>query len=265
MSDAERRQSESGVDRGRSTALHQQLSESLRAVIDAQVADTKLPSEEELVATYDVSRATVRRALQTLVDEGVLIRRQGKGTFVAPAAVVQSLDSLQPFVQSLPENGEFDRRLIDLRWLASDDVPPELGGANATALGFRRLYLIDSQPRALGDVVVAEAFGNRINRADLEANAIYHVLRELGVVLHHADFTFAAESADDLAAESLEVAPGSPLLKLRRVSYDVNGDAVEVTTHRLLPEVHRLRLTVEADSLPTLFGDPRLWPSLARA
>ncbi len=238
-------------------ALHEQLSDELRALIQRQDVDTKLPTEEELLQAYGVSRTTVRRALQTLVEEGLLVRRQGKGTFVARSPVVQSLDRLMPFVASLTSEGEREALLVDVGWLSGAEVPAALGGPDARAFGFRRLYLIDERPHALLHSMVTEALGRQIRRADLEVQPIYHVLeQQLGVTPSRASFTISCGPADDDVAELLAVEAGSPLLMLRRLTFDEHGTAVESATHWLLPELHRLRLSVDKHGLAPLFELP---------
>ncbi|CAN5871183.1 GntR family transcriptional regulator [soil metagenome] len=236
------------------STLHEQLSTELRAFIQRQTVDRKLPTEEELMEGYGVSRTTVRRALQTLVEEGLLVRRQGKGTFVAPSPVVQSLDRLRPFAASLTSEGEREALLVDLGWLSGDEVPAALGGPDALAFGFRRLYLVEQRPHALLHSMVPEALGRHIGRADLEAQPIYDVLqKQFGVMLSRADFTISCRPAEEAIAKLLHVKPDTPLLILRRVTFDDHGAAVESATHWLLPDMHRLQLSVDSHGLAPLF------------
>lgn len=239
--------------RASASTLHEQLSAELRAFVQRQAIDTKLPTEEDLMEIYGVSRTTVRRALQTLVEEGLLVRRQGKGTFVAPAPVVQSLDRLMPFAASLTSEGEREALLVDSRWLSGDEVPAALGGPDARVFGFRRLYLVEGRPHALFHSMVPEALGHHIGRADLEDQPIYHVLqKQLGITLSRADFTISCRQADEAIAELLSVKPDTPLLILRRVTFDDHGAAVESATHWLLPDMHRLQLSVGSHGLAPL-------------
>lgn len=233
--------------------MHEQLAAELRAFVQRQAVDTKLPTEEELLEAYGVSRTTVRRALQTLVEEGLLVRHQGKGTFVAQSPVVQSLDRLMPFAASLETKGEREARLVDLGWLTGEEVPTALGGPDGRAFGFRRLYMVEQRPHALIHSMVPEVLGRQISRTDLEAQPIYHVLqKQLGITLHHADFTISCRQADETIAELLSVKPDTPLLILRRVTFDDHGAAVESATHWLLPDAHRLQLSVDSHGLAPL-------------
>jgi GntR family transcriptional regulator len=102
--------------------------------------------------------------------------------------------------------------------------------------------------------MVPEALGRHIGRADLEDQPIYHVLqKQLGVTLSRADFTISCRQADDAIAELLSVKPDTPLLVLRRVTFDDDGAAVESAVHWLLPDMHRLQLSVDSHGLAPLF------------
>lgn len=240
-------------------ALHEQLTALLREQIERTGPGSKLPTEDELLEAYGVSRTTVRKAVETLVNEGVLIRRQGKGTFVALQPIVQSLDRLAPFVEALPNEESTHTRLIEHGWVSGEAVPEPLGGPNATAMMFRRLYLTDEIPHALVRSTVREDLGRRINRDDLEQHPIYDLLQnQLGVMLHEAELNVSCrpanrdvtESLDPDVPDLLEILPGSSLLILERVTVDRQRVPVECATHYLRPDVYRLRVHAQADGLP---------------
>jgi GntR family transcriptional regulator len=238
-------------------ALHEQLSGLLRTLVEGAGSESRIPSEEELVRTFQVSRTTVRRAIETLVDEGVLIRRQGRGTFLARPQVVQSLDQLRPFVDAFADDASVQARLINFGWISGIAVPAAIGGPEAQALKFERLYLSDDVPHALVRGLVTEELGRQIRRAQLEAHPIYHVLQnELHVVLREARVTVRCELAEPEIADWLKLDASSPLLVLERVTLTDGGRAVEVASHYLLPEVYRLRLTVAGGELPPLMRFP---------
>jgi GntR family transcriptional regulator len=245
------------LSRSGSQALHEQLSARLRALIEQGEHGTKLPTEEELVRAFDVSRTTVRRAIQTLVTEGILVRRQGMGTFIARPNVVQSLDRLSPFVDAFASVESVETRLLDFRWIAGEEVPDEFAGPSGEALTFRRLYLTDGVPHALVHIRLPDDVGHRISRAQLEEHPIYHVLQnELALKLQRAQITVASEAAEPDVADALEVPSMTPLLVLRRVTFSDDGRPVEVGTHYLLPDVYRLRLTVSGGELAPLIWLP---------
>ncbi|HEX3468967.1 MAG TPA: GntR family transcriptional regulator, partial [Candidatus Elarobacter sp.] len=96
------------LQRQSSHSLYEQIADRLRQTIIASDEPGQLPTEEALVQLYGVSRSTVRKAVQRLVDESLLVRRQGKGTFVAQPIpkIVHSIDRLAPFYETFRQAGE---------------------------------------------------------------------------------------------------------------------------------------------------------------
>ncbi|MGH2857566.1 MAG: GntR family transcriptional regulator, partial [Solirubrobacteraceae bacterium] len=229
------------LDRASPQALHEQLSERVRALIDDAGHGGRLPTEDALVRMFDVSRATVRRAVDTLVDEGTLVRRQGRGTFVTRAHEVSPLDRLRPFVDAFDGDEGVQTRVVAFAWVSGPEVPQAFGGPDAEALMFERLYLSEEAPHALVRVMVPEDLGRGITRAQIEHHPIYHVLRdELGQTLREADVAVRCEPAGGAVARSLGVVEGSSLLVLERATLDQDGRIIEVAKHFLLPEQYQL-------------------------
>lgn len=240
-------------------ALHEQLSERIRALIGSAGDEGRLPSEDELARTFEVSRATVRRAVETLVQEGELVRRQGRGTFIARPRVVGHLDRLSPFVDAFTDDDRVETRLLTFAWVSGPEyeLPVAIGGPDGEALMFERLYLSDGTPHALVRVMVPSAIGRRITRAQIEMHPIYHVLRDqLKETLWEAHVTVRCEPADRATAQALKVAEGSWLLVLGRATTREKGEVVEVATHFLRPDVYQLELTAHGGSLPRLIRLP---------
>lgn len=244
------------LERSGDLALHEQLSDRLREFAKAAGHGSRLPSEQHLIERYGVSRVTVRRAMETLVEEGVVVRHQGRGTFVGPQRV-QSLDRLRPFVDAFEENSDVEARLLDFGWTSSATLPAGCGGPNGRALTFRRLYVSDGAPHALIRVSVPEALGRRITREALKSRPIYHVLQnDLEIGLRDARLDVTSELAGFDVADLLQIPAGSHLLVLGRVTVDVHGEVVEASTHYLRPEAYRLRLTVGGGALPEVIRLP---------
>lgn len=247
------------LNRSSPMALHEQLSGRIRALIDDEASDeARLPSEDALARTFQVSRATVRRALETLVAEGSLVRRQGRGTFIARPHVIRHLDRLGPFVESFSDNDSVQTRLASFAWVKPDavDVPAALAAA-AQVLMFERLYLTDGAAHALVRVMLPEDIGRQITRAQVEESPIYHVLRdELDVNLQEAQVTVRCEPGGAEVARLLGVAPQSALLVLQRSTAGDDGRVVEAATHFLRPDAYQLELTARGGSLPRLIRLP---------
>lgn len=133
-------------------SLHMQLADILREKINSRTWSVKsrIPSEHELMERYGLSRGTVRRAISSLVDEGLLVRRHGKGTFVAEPALSHTVESRPfSFAEALHEQGkQFVTAVID-EWVtpASADVAAELHiPPHSDVMFLRRVRSVDGEP-----------------------------------------------------------------------------------------------------------------------
>lgn len=228
--------------------LHEQLSDRLRAeLLFTYRAGDQIPTEEAIGDTYGLSRVTVRRAIQTLVESGTLIRRQGKGTFVAPPKprIICEIDRLGPFMAAFADSKEnVSVRLFDFAWVMGEQVPAKFEG-HESALIYNRVYETDGTPHASLRIALPGHLGEKVSRGDAAKMGIYQILQEkVRVIPWRANFLISSELPDGQLAERLRVSPTTPLLVLERVSFDKNGNVIEQTIHHLLPEVYKLSVNV---------------------
>ena len=209
-----------------SSPLYHQLMTRISADIEKGTypVGSRIPPEHELEQLYRVSRVTVRRALAELTAEGLLERKQGKGTFVSTPRVRQNLKNLHSFHDSCKLNGVTPGTdVIHVKETAADDGDAEELNLNAGA----RILEILRVRRADGIPVVLET--NRFSMAyayleDQDLNgSLYALLREYGVepklALHDVSLRFASEEE----AKLLEIEAGAPLVRLHEVVYDQRG------------------------------------------
>lgn len=238
------------LDRDNARALHEQLSDRLRTeLLSSRQADEQIPTEKEIGEIFGLSRITVRRAIQTLVEQGVLIRRQGKGTFIArpKPRIVYHIDRFGPFMAAFANTEEkVSVKLLDFAWVKGEAVPRAFKGEQS-ALAYDRLYETDGIPHALICVTLPGRLGDRVTRTDASTMGVYQILQErLRVPPVRASVDISSELPDASLARKLRVSPSSPLLRIERVSYDQKGAVIESTTHHLLPEVYKVSVNVQA-------------------
>ncbi len=244
------------LERDSAHPLYEQVLDRLRDLIArAGESGRQLPSEEELTGQFNVSRSTVRKAMRRLVDEDALVRRRGKGTFIARPVpnIVHSIDRLAPFFETFRQVGEEIRtEVIDFSWEENADLPKELKGWERPVLAFRRRYVSRGVPHAITRIQVPFQIGRRLARADIETAPIYDVLRTtLGLGLRHAQFLVSCRQPSHEMSELLEISQGSLLLVLDRITHDKGGQAVERTTHFLRPDVYQLSVVLKnIDRIP---------------
>ncbi|HEY8425541.1 MAG TPA: GntR family transcriptional regulator [Limnochordales bacterium] len=191
----------------------------------------RIPSERQLAQHLGISRMTVRQALVELVQESVLVRRQGRGTFVAERKIEQGLVSLTSFSEDMRRRGmRPGARLLDME---VQEAPPKVEKAlgldgDRRVLVIRRLRLADGIPMALETSHLPIARVPSVPRRRVVEGSLYEYLQgELGIDLARAHQTLEPVLAGESEARLLGVEPGSPLLLMERTTYDATGEPVE--------------------------------------
>jgi GntR family transcriptional regulator len=193
--------------------------------------DSTLPPERELAETYKVSRMTVRQAIIELVNEGILVRRKGIGTFVAPPKLEQALSRLTSFTEDMAQRG----MKAGAKVISFDEIVPEPTIRKTLALetGDKayesvRLRLADDVPMALETTTLPVSLCPGLARQDLENQSLYRLLAERwGVRLDYATQSIEPVCASPHEASLLHVAQGMPLLLMHRITYNQDGRAIE--------------------------------------
>lgn len=188
-------------------------------------AGDAVDSERELAKIHHVSLMTARHALAALEREGLVERRPGVGTFVAPPKI--HFNKLVSFSEQMASRGLSARsRLLSA---AIIDGEPEIAARlrlppSARMLSIKRLRQGADEPFALeGAYLSADDFPG-LAQAQLERGSLFSVLeREYGVSLSHADEEIDATTADPKTAELLAVPRGAPLLRIRQIIFSTTG------------------------------------------
>lgn len=194
---------------------------------------SKLDSELDLAERLGISRPTMRAALRQLVDKGLLVRRRGIGTMVAPKPVRRAV-ALTSLYDDLKQAGREPRThvLALEEVLCPPDVAEHLGlGPTAPVLSFERLRVAGSDPIALMHNVVPAGL-LEIEKEGLERTGLYDLFRKSGIAPHIATQRIGARKAGAEEAELLEIEPGDPVLTMTRIAYDTNGRPIEYGSHR---------------------------------
>jgi GntR family transcriptional regulator len=192
-----------------------------------------IPSEMELAARYKVSQGTVRKAIDEMAADNLVIRRQGKGTFVATHAEQQVQFR---FLRLMPDDGEpggMERRFLDCRRLrAPADVARALDlKSGDPAVQVRRLLFFRGRPVVLDDIwLPANLFkGLTAERLGEYKGPMYGLFEsEFGVRMIRAEEKIRAVAADAAAAELLGLPEGAPLLSVERLSLTYGDKPVEL-------------------------------------
>ncbi len=210
--------------------LYQRLQVALRGAIETQVLkpEEALPPERDLAAGFDVSRITVRKALDGLVAEGLLTRRQGAGTFVA-GRVEKQFSKLTSFSEDMAARGRVPRS----EWISkveSSVTPDEsltLGLSPGTrVLRFGRVRFADQMPMALEYSTIS---GFALPGIEAVDSSLYAALEAAGNRPVRALQRLRAVLFDEAQAKLLDIEPGAPGLFIERRGYLEDGRPVEMT------------------------------------
>ncbi len=191
-----------------------------------------IPSEKDLAARFRVSQGTVRKAVDELASENLLVRRQGKGTFVATHAEEKVQFRFLRLQPDAGEAGRMQRRFIDCRRLrASADVARALGlKSGDAAVQIRRVLSFREQPVVLDDIWLpgAQFKGLTAERLAEYRGPLYGLFEsEFGVRMIRAEERIRAVAADAAAAAHLGVSVGAPLLCVERLAMTYGDVPVE--------------------------------------
>ncbi|MEU2286532.1 GntR family transcriptional regulator [Streptomyces sp. NPDC013178] len=222
------------LDRTSPVPLYYQLAQQLEAAIEhgALAPGNLLGNEIDLSTRLGLSRPTVRQAIQSLVDKGLLVRRRGVGTQVVHSQVKRPLElsSLYDDLEAAGQ-GPTTHVLRNERVPATADVAAALGiaeGAEVTLL--ERLRSTHGQPVAFLCNYLPPALLD-LDTQRLEETGLYRLLRAAGITLHSARQTIGARSAGAEEAALLAEEEGAALLTMQRTAYDDTGRPVEYGTH----------------------------------
>jgi GntR family transcriptional regulator len=242
------------IKRDTPVPYHYQLSELLRLEIESgnwKVGE-QIPVEEDLCAYFSLSRTTVRKSLDALVNRGLLRREQGCGTFVAEPKMIEGLVN-RPigFFDDMTERGfQVVTQVLELHRITPTNVVARelqlLPGA--TVIEIRRVRYILDLPVVVVNSYVPYELCPSLLEADLTHTGLYKFLRE-----HGGYKTFRAKSfveavgADEMEAQLLRVKVGSPLLMIESTVYLADGRPIDHYKSRHRGD--RMRLIMESEKL----------------
>jgi GntR family transcriptional regulator len=217
--------------------------ESVLELIESLEVGSAIPSERQLSVDLAVSRLTVRAALDELVREGYLVRRQGAGTFVAAPKVAKGMD-----VSSFSEDMRARGLTPASRTLELSVVPAgaRLGrllhvSPSEPVVAARRLRLADGEPMAIELLHVRASLVPGLTAVDLEQNSFYDLLVDrYEIEIAGGTQTVEPTVTNDDESAALGVPLHSPALLFERVTRTADGDVIEFTSSTYRGDRYRL-------------------------
>jgi GntR family transcriptional regulator len=221
------------VNRQSKMPLHEQLYEILRGNLQRGewAVGEMIPTEPELIEKYGVSRITVRQALNRLVNEGLIYRQQGRGTFVAEPTLEQGLTRIISFTEDMRQRGLAPGTRILFAGLlpAPEDVAEHLQIEPGVELArLERLRLANQKPMSIEESYLVHRYCPGLLQYDYSQVPLREILeRQYDIRIVRARQVIRAAIATPHQSTLLGISQPSPLLFLERVSYSQHNLPVE--------------------------------------
>ncbi len=235
------------IDRASQQPLYAQIAAQLRAQVEtgALVPGERIENEEALAARLMLSRPTVARAINQLVDSGLLVRRRGFGTEVS-TSVSHRRTELTSLYEDLVRNGRhpgtrviaIERGVVSARAAALLQLPP-----GSPLVYLRRLRLAAQTPVAVMDNWLPIDFAD-LTEDGLTTEGLYSLLRRRGRDPVAARQRIGAKAASTVEADLLQVRRGTPLMTMESLGYDRADRPVECGTHVYRADVYSIEVMV---------------------
>ncbi|MGM0878311.1 MAG: GntR family transcriptional regulator [Bacillota bacterium] len=204
-----------------------------------------IPTENELMVEFNVSRTTIRQAVSILVHDGILEKKQGKGTIVKPQVFVGSLGKLKGFAEEAVEKGitpssklllvktssdlHYEKSMLKVPMDEEIVVIERLRFANQTPIAIER----SCWPNYIGELLVSQ---------DLNGATFYEILEKSNIVLKHAKEKITSINATLFEADLLGIRGGQALLVMERLSFGNEDRPIEFTTTKFCSDKYQYNI-----------------------
>ena len=212
--------------------LYVQIRDSLRRqILDGSYeVHARLPSENEMMNTFGVSRITIRQALRDLHNEGLVFSAQGKGTFVSKPKAVQNVQRLEGFGEAMAAQGyEASARVLSIQEMkapkavvAALDLQP-----GDDVVEVKRVRYLNRSPVCIDDSYFPMDIGRKMFSLDLSGDIFPLLENFFGIPLGGADIGLDATLADEEAQQYLNLKTGEAILRVERLTHDQNGRPID--------------------------------------
>lgn len=238
------------IDLNSPVPKYYQLKEIVRGMIEKEeLREGQLvPSERELCERYGISRMTVRQAVMDLVNEGVLYREQGRGTFVGKK-FQQEGARLSSFTQDMSDRGM--KASSEVLGVEVGEADPDVAGMLGVDPGEKivrveRVRDADGEPMALERSHLLFEVGEGVIGVDLSTHSLYDELRKTGLRIAGAKQSYEAVLVNDFESGHLGVPAGSPALLVERVTFDAEDRPFEYVKSVYRADRYRVTTTLRA-------------------
>ncbi|RZT21932.1 GntR family transcriptional regulator [Fictibacillus sp. BK138] len=220
------------IDKTSPLPLYFQIEEAIKQKIDKGEweSGSMISSEREFAENYEVSRMTVRQAINNLVNDGYLTRRKGKGTFVSGKKIEQKLLGLTSFTEDMKTRGyKPASKLVSFQTVeANNKLAKALDiSQNEEVYEIKRVRLANEIPMAIETTYVPVQL-IQLSEIHIKEGSLYSQVENAGFHIDYANQSLEASIAREAESEILEIAKGAPVLLIQRQTYLTTGKPLEV-------------------------------------
>jgi len=233
-------------------SLYYQIERQIRRMIengDLKIGQ-EIPTETELVEMFNVSRITVRKALERLEEDGLIIKQRGKKSVVAndiPYGADNSagLDDFRRMEDELRQQG-LQPKVSVLEHILLVPVESIAALFNISPaeelIRIRRLCVVEDEPIWIESRYFPKSVGEKLDTESLESNSVLSLMQKHGFEVNDVEIQLQAVSANPAQAKLLKLTPNFPLLLHQSVSYDVRRNPLQLTRVHLHSDYYKLKL-----------------------
>ena len=240
------------LDKDSMVPLYRQLARSVEKKIqDGSFPEgARIPSEQEWMRRFSLSRVTVRQAMEDLFQKNFIVRKQGLGTFVQKTVMTQDVDDLFGFYPALVSRGLNPKtRIFDYEFINTDlQVQKKLGlSPGEKVLRFCRQYHLEPSLFLVIQMHFPRDLGEKWNEKEAAKKNSFRLLQEkAGIPIQSSSLAIRASLASAKVSAWLKVQKGSPVLELQRVTYSNGKRPVEYAVLFFPGEAYELRTQIFA-------------------
>jgi len=239
------------IDKSSVIPLYYQIKQDIKEKIKNNVfaVNDPIPSESELIALYNVSRMTVRLAIEELEKEGYVKKIQGKGTFVKKRKLTQELNTITSWSETMRSQGMVAETTAceTCEMEATEELAEQMNVSPGTVLySIRRVKSVDGEPIGISHVYVVAEMAPDIIREPAIKQSIYQVMeKKYNIELATASEIVEARAADKEEAKVLNIEPGSPVITCKRLTFDPFGRTIELSQITSRADMYAYRVTLQ--------------------
>ncbi|MEC9489634.1 MAG: GntR family transcriptional regulator [Halanaerobiales bacterium] len=232
--------------------LYYQLKESILTAVktkEFEVGD-RLPSERELAEYHDISRMTVKKAVDILVDNGYLIRKQGSGTFVSDYQQSCSISPLLSFTKEMEKKGlNYTTRILNFAEIKDKKAAVKMNlNPEAPLFRLERLRLIENKPFLLENTYLTVDHFRDLKKDELENNSLFKIIKDkYNIQLRKAEAEVEAVILDAGIADKMQVKKGMLGLYFEQISKNENAEIIEYTSAYYRNDNYKFKFTFDLD------------------